>query len=85
MTIRTFITTLSMHVFDIIFLILSLLVLLWSIISFLGGPDGKFGSPELILWGIVGLFLGILALIGTLRLMRETRNKIKAMKDEQIS
>ena len=85
MTIRTFITTLSMHVFDIIFLILSLLVLLWSIISFLGGPDGKFGSPESILWGIVGLFLGILALIGTLRLMRETRNKIKAMKDEQIS
>jgi hypothetical protein len=81
MTIRRFITIVTIHIFDIILLILSLLLLLWSLISFLGGPDGKFGSPESILWGIVGLFLGILALIGTLSLMRESRNKIKGIKD----
>jgi len=34
MTIRSFITIVTIHIFDIILLILSLLLLLWSVISF---------------------------------------------------
>jgi hypothetical protein len=76
MIIKQILRFIAIHVFDIIFLILSLFLILFSVISFLGGPDGKIGTPESILWGIVYLFLGILALRGSFRLLRKNNDKI---------
>lgn len=38
--------------------ILALLILLWSLVCFLGGPEGRIGSPESIAFGGVYLLVG---------------------------
>jgi hypothetical protein len=74
-----------MHLFDMSLLGFSFLLLLWSVLSFLGGPDAQFGSPESFFFGSMGLFLGIITLIASLRLMRETRRKIMNKQNENLS
>ena len=37
-------------------------VLLWSVFCFLGGPDGRFGTPESFAFGFFYLLLGGLLL-----------------------
>ena len=34
------------------------LSILWSLVCFLGGPDGKIGSKESIVWGLGFLVVG---------------------------
>jgi len=74
---------LAIHIFDILFLILSLYIIFIAGISFLGGPEGKLGSPASIIGGFVFLFLGLLALRGSLRLLR--KNNHKESRNEKVS
>jgi len=58
--------------------ILAVLILLWSVCCFLGGPDGRIGSPESFAFGAVyffaGSFLMYLAVLG-LRKINSLRRK----------
>jgi hypothetical protein len=42
--------------------------LLWGIVCFLGGPDGKFGSLEAFCWSIGYLVLSTILLYGRKRI-----------------
>ena len=42
------------------FLVIGVLSWVWSIVCFTGGPDGRIGSPESILWGSGFMLFSIL-------------------------
>ena len=39
------------------------LSILWSLACFLGGPDGKIGSKESIIWGLGFLVVGCVVVL----------------------
>jgi hypothetical protein len=63
-------------IIEALFLILGVFGLIWGIVCFLGGPDGKFGSLDAFYWSVGFLIPSILILVG--------RKKIKKYRQRRI-
>jgi hypothetical protein len=54
------------------------LIIFWALVCLIGGPDGKRGSTESLMWGLGYLFCGgIIILLGRIILKTETAKRAK--------
>lgn len=58
------------------FFVLGVLAIIWSVLCFIGGPDGQIGTKNSIIFGVVFLFAGIVAIIFSRKIINNVFKKL---------